>query len=76
MRRVKKFVHVRERERETKTQNKNSFIIVSSVVATLLCGVLHASESDFADKKVRLLISITYILTLWRHFHTANLYRR
>ena len=41
----------RERERETKTQNKNSFIIVSSVVATLLCGVLHAGESDFADKK-------------------------
>lgn len=39
------------REKETKTQNKNSFIIVSSVVATLLCGVLHASESDFDDKK-------------------------
>lgn len=49
-RRVEKFVHF-ERERETKTQNKNSFIIVSSVVTTLLCGVLYASESDFADTK-------------------------
>lgn len=51
---------LRERERETKTQNKNSFIIVSSVVATLLCGVLHASESDFADKKATLKTNYIY----------------
>ncbi len=41
---------LREREKQ-KTQNKNSFIIVSLVVATLLCGVLQAGEGDFTNKK-------------------------
>ena len=50
-------------------------IVISSILAAILCGTINASEADFADKKMNLiLVALTIFIPVFKRYNPFLLF--